>query len=246
MRNKVAFIWETINLGAMGGQLMVIAWLLFGLIIFLVMMWFFMQLSLYNTKVMIKDRQRWRFEKAKRVRKGQVITYEFLSSFFRRKAEKERFAVEHRHIQQTKGGNLIILFQLSYGAYWPYENQQPSDVPDAPVKVPSWYMQNNTDKITGFQSYAPYNVNQEVVGDLTPIKQDSLKWLADSNKEIDAKYDAPKWWQNPTVIGSAVLLITAVICLIMVSSTTDSIANLGGVCQAAERGITQNVIQKIT
>lgn len=79
-----------------------------------------MFVTAYNTNVLIYDNGLWIKDKAKRVRKGMITTYELQSTMMKPKANKDIVMIPHNHIHKTKKGKeLLIIERLADGIYYP-------------------------------------------------------------------------------------------------------------------------------
>lgn len=102
--------------------MMIVRWL--GFIMGLVIAAFIVILiSLYKHQILIYDNGVWYKDKARKIKKGMISTFELKSSMLKPKKNKEIFMIPHNLIQRVGKGKIIMIEKLADGIYYPISKE---------------------------------------------------------------------------------------------------------------------------
>lgn len=75
------------------------------------------------------------------------------------------------------------------------------------------------------------------------VPQNLLWWLSNKIVQIKEKYTDKKWWE-PYIMPFSIIFV-AIICLLMIILTLDKVSGIQQFCGAAERSLSQKLVQNI-
>jgi len=204
--------------------------------------------------------------KAREIIKRGITRYEIrtlLGLFMGSRREFYYHPSSEYTISTTKGkGVEFKLLKLGFNAYNPismnvYSNtfekteEQLKEKAEKTEKEIEGLMKNPKENKTklkemfkNYYTYVPIQMNPSPVADFEVIPQNLLPNLAREIVETNQTYGEKRWWE-PYVFPFSIMLFLLVQFL-LVSWLIDKTAGAGATCVAAERGIKETLIQKIT